>query len=86
MTTTPQEHGSQLPLHRHVEISLRDYLEKLNGETPANLYRMVVDEVEKPLLAIILEHAQGNQSRAAEMLGINRSTLRKKLRAHDLAN
>ena len=51
---------------------------------PADLYQLLVNEVEKPLLRTVLGHAQGNCSRAAEMLGINRNTLRKKMRLHSI--
>ncbi|AEC20542.1 DNA-binding protein [Pusillimonas sp. T7-7] len=51
---------------------------------PRDLLAMVVNCVERPVLQIALEHTHGNQSKAAEMLGITRSTLRKKLLAHDL--
>jgi Fis family transcriptional regulator len=52
----------------------------LNGHAPADLYNFVIREVEEPLLRVVLKHADGNQSRAAEILGINRATLRRKLR------
>lgn len=74
------------PLRECAEAALRRYFSDLEGETPANLYEMVVREVEEPLLKATLEFTRGNQSRAAEILGINRSTLRKKLRLHGLHN
>jgi Fis family transcriptional regulator, factor for inversion stimulation protein len=64
--------------------SLNRYLKDLNGETPSELYDMVISQVEKPLLEIVMKRASNNQSRAAQMLGINRNTLRKKLRDHGL--
>ena len=72
------------PFSLCVTKSLKRYLKDLNGETPASLYDMVISQVEKPLLEIIMERADQNQSRAAQMLGINRNTLRKKLRDHGL--
>ena len=57
-----------------------------NGETPSEIYGMGVSAVEKPLLAYILDRAEGNQTRAAGMLGINRNTLRKKMREHGLSD
>lgn len=70
----------ELPLRGHAERALEDYLRHLNGHAPADLYNLVIREVEEPLLRVVLRHADGNQSRAAEILGINRATLRRKLR------
>jgi Fis family transcriptional regulator len=64
--------------------SLNRYFKDLDGETPSEVYGMVLGAMEKPLLAYILDRAEGNQTRAAEMLGINRNTLRKKLREYGL--
>ena len=64
--------------------ALRGYLATLNGHRPADLYKLVLTEVERPLLRNALEYAGGNQSEAAEILGINRGTLRKKLLAYKL--
>ena len=76
--------GVCAPLGSHVQTLLRDYFRRLDGHTTYNLYKLVISEVEKPLLGIVMEEAQGNKSQAAEILGINRSTLRKKLRQHGL--
>ena len=73
------------PLASCVSDSLKLYLKDLNGETPADLYDMVISQIEKPLLEIIMLRAENNQCRAAQMLGINRNTLRKKLRDHGLS-
>jgi Fis family transcriptional regulator len=67
-----------------VKRSLEQYIKDLNGTAPNDLYSMVLAQVEKPMLEIIMQRADNNQSRAAEMLGINRNTLRKKLRDHGL--
>lgn len=67
-----------------VRRSLNRYFKDLDGEEPCNIYDMVVKAVEKPLLVFIMDRAAGNQSRAAELLGINRNTLRKKLQEHGL--
>ena len=72
------------PFTQCVSKSLKRYLKDLNGETPSALYDMVISHVEKPLLEIIMDRADNNQSKAAQMLGINRNTLRKKLRDHGL--
>ena len=72
------------PLRTHVKTLLEDYFRDLNGHQPANLYHMVLDEVEGPLLEAVMNYTRGNQTRAAQILGINRSTLRKKLTQHGL--
>ena len=64
--------------------SLERYFHDLDGETPGQLYDMVIAEIERPLLELVMQHAQSNQCRAATMLGINRNTLRKKLKDHGL--
>ena len=72
------------PFAECVGLSLKRYLKDLNGESPADLYDMVISQVEKPLLELVMKRASNNQSRAAHMLGINRNTLRKKLQDHGL--
>ncbi|HXU92296.1 MAG TPA: Fis family transcriptional regulator [Gallionella sp.] len=70
---------------RHVRKSLKEYFRDLDGEDPCcNLYDMVMDCVEKPLLEMVLEHVGGNQTRASDVLGINRNTLRKKMQQHGI--
>jgi len=66
--------------------SLNRYFKDLDGEAPSEIYSMVVSVVEKPLLTYILDRAEGNQTRAADMLGINRNTLRQKMREHGLSD
>ena len=75
---------AELPLRDHAERALEKYLAHLDGHPPADLYALVMREVEEPLLRVVLRHAAGNQSRAAEILGINRATLRRKLREFGL--
>lgn len=75
-----------LPLRSHAERALSDYFMSLNGSRPADLYDLVLREVEEPLFRVVLDYADGNQSRAAGILGINRGTLRKKLKQLGLAN
>ena len=70
----------ELPLRGHTERALHAYLASLGGDCPARLYDLVLREVEEPLFRTVLDYAAGNQSRAADILGINRGTLRKKLR------
>ncbi len=72
------------PLSKLTDEALRGYLNSLNGHKPVALYRLVMTEVEKPMFKAVLEYADGNQSQAAEILGINRGTLRKKLETYDL--
>lgn len=67
-----------------VKHSIRRYLYELDGVQPSNMYDLVLRQIEQPLFEAILEHTKGNQSRAAELLGLNRGTLRKKLRSYNL--
>ncbi len=67
-----------------VKKSLERYFKDLGEQTPSNVYEMVVSTVEKPIFEAVMARAGGNQSHAAEMLGINRNTLRKKLQQHGL--
>jgi len=67
-----------------VQLSLEEYFNDLGELQPSNVYDMVVLSVEKPMLQVVMARAEGNQSSAAEMLGINRNTLRKKLLQHGL--
>ena len=62
---------------------MRDYCQTLDGHWPTGLYELVVAEVESALLESVMEYAGGNQTRAARMLGIDRGTLRTKLRRHN---
>jgi Fis family transcriptional regulator len=72
-------------LQDSVRESMRVYFNDLDGTDPTNLHDMLVKAVEKPLLEMVMERAQNNQSRAAQWLGLNRNTLRKKLLEHGLA-
>jgi len=67
-----------------VRTSLEGYFKDLRGTEPDGMYDMMVKVVEKPLLEVVMQHAEQNQSRAAEWLGLNRNTLRKKLVEHTL--
>ena len=75
---------SQHDLGKCVTDSLQQYFCDLDGERPAAIYDMVLKSVERPMLEVVLAKAGGNQTLAAEMLGINRNTLRKKLTEHSL--
>jgi Fis family transcriptional regulator len=67
-----------------VRDRLEDYFTDLGGIEPAAMYDMILKVVERPLLDVVMKHADQNQSRAAEWLGINRNTLRRKLLEHKL--
>ena len=67
-----------------VRENLQSYFRDLDGEKPDGVYDMVVRLVERPLLEVVMHHADNNQSRAAQWLGLNRNTLRKKLVEHKL--
>lgn len=67
-----------------VRDSLEGYFRDLKGTEPSAMYDMILQVVERPLLQVVMHHAEGNQSRAAEWLGINRNTLRRKLLDHKL--
>jgi Fis family transcriptional regulator, factor for inversion stimulation protein len=69
---------------RSVERSLDEYFRRLDGEPPHGIYDMVIAHVERALLASMLERSNGNQTQAAEMLGLNRNTLRAKLAKYKL--
>ena len=72
------------PLSALTDEALNGYFDQLNGHKPGDLYQLVIGEVEKPLFRAVLDYTNGNQSEAAEILGINRGTLRKKLRVYKL--
>ena len=75
---------SNQSLRNSVRESLRQYFIRLEGQTPANLYEMVLAEVEQPMLEMVLQYTGQNQSKAAKILGISRGTLRKKMAQYDL--
>ncbi len=67
-----------------IRESLNAYFYDMNGVEPHGMYDMLLNAVEKPLLEVVMQRAEQNQSRAAEWLGLNRNTLRKKLLDHKL--
>jgi Fis family transcriptional regulator len=75
---------SKKQIEEAVRHSLEVYFKDLRGEDPDQLHTMMVHVMEKPLLDVVMKHAEGNQSRAAVWLGLNRNTLRKKLTEHKL--
>ena len=72
------------PLRDLTEEALQRYFRDLNGQKPGQLYDLVLSEVEEPLFKSVMDYAEGNQSQAAQLLGINRATLRKKLKFYSL--
>ncbi len=81
---TRSEGGRENELSLTVRKVMRQYFKDLDGEKTCDIYKMVVKAVEKPMLEVVMLQAQGNQTRAAELLGLNRNTLRKKLQQHGL--
>jgi len=67
-----------------IRASLEDYFRDLRGAEPDRLQQLIFDAVERPMLDVVMQHAGGNQSKAADWLGINRNTLRRKLSHHKL--
>ena len=76
--------GNSKHIEQCVRENLQSYFRDLGGESPSGLYDMLVHLVERPLLEVVMQQAGDNQSRAAEWLGLNRNTLRKKLLEHKL--
>lgn len=78
------EPGQNFVLSEHVRLALRNYFVRLDGHEPTGLYAMVIGEVERPLIETVLEQCGHNQSKAASVLGLSRSTLRKKMTQHGI--
>ena len=72
------------PLRVHVERVVRQYFAMLDDEMPTDLYELILKEIEQPLLSVVLEKSRGNQTKCAQILGLNRGTLRKKLKIYGL--
>ena len=72
------------PLRIHVERVVRQYFAMLGDEIPTDLYELILKEIEQPLLSVVLEKSRGNQTKCAQILGLNRGTLRKKLKIYGL--
>ncbi|MCM5703341.1 DNA-binding transcriptional regulator Fis [Larsenimonas salina] len=81
---SPAEAPTSQTLREAVETSMARYFEHLDGGNVTDLYAMVMAEVEAPLLQAVMVHTQGNQTVASQVLGLNRGTLRKKLKQYDL--
>lgn len=75
---------SRPTLRESVSYALNQYFENLEGQEPQEIYDMVMHEVEEPMLKAVMEFTRNNQSRAATIMGLNRGTLRKKLKQFDM--
>lgn len=78
----PSNNGQSL--RDYVETAVSNYFQHLEGQDVTNVYEMVLSEVETPLLEVVMKYTRHNQTRAAEVLGLNRGTLRKKLKQYGL--
>ena len=78
--TQPKAQG----LAESVKQHMQRYFKDLDGHEPAHLYQLVLQEIERPLLESVMEYTRGNQSKASIVLGLNRGTLRKKLKQYDI--
>ncbi len=79
-----QNQTSGSTLREHVALSMQSYLKQMNGQPLNEVYDLVLTQVEEPLLNAIMEHTRNNQTKAAQVLGLNRGTLRKKLKRYNL--
>jgi Fis family transcriptional regulator len=75
---------NETDLVRSVRRAIEGYFRDLDGERPCGVYEMVISCVERPLIEAVLTRVDGNQTHAAQMLGINRNTLRKKMKNHGI--
>lgn len=75
---------SENDLTRCIRRAIESYFRDLDGERPCAVYDMVINSVEKPLIESVLHRVQGNQTKAADVLGLNRNTLRKKMKTHGI--
>lgn len=81
-TSSSDQGGS---LHETVTACVRQYLDEIDGEPTTDFYQLVLSQVEPPLLREVMAYTRHNQTRAAQMLGLNRGTLRKKLRQYAIS-
>jgi len=79
MTGTGHQAAGESSIGRCVRQALEEYFQNLDGEPPHEVQKMVLDAVERPMLEVVMRHARGNQTHAAQILGISRNTLHKKL-------
>jgi len=76
--------GQGILLKEEVRVAVEQYFTQLDGQMVGGLHAMVIAEVEKPLIETVLNHTGGNQSKAAKVLGMSRSTLRKKIQLYEI--
>jgi len=79
-----QNSTEQPTLRTCVETSLTNYFKQLDGQKVTGLYELVLAEIEAPLMEAVMKHTNGNQTQASKLLGLNRGTLRKKLKTYGL--
>ncbi len=72
------------PLRTQAKVAIKNYLSQLNGNDVDDMYDLVLSEIEAPMLEEVMQYTRGNQTRAANLLGINRGTLRKKLKKYGM--
>jgi len=77
-------HSQQSTLRESVELAMKNYFAQLEDEKPSDIYDLVMAEVEAPLMECVMAYTQGNQTKASQVLGLNRGTLRKKLKMYGL--
>lgn len=80
----PQAEPKASSLREHVEHAMVNYFKHLDGQPVTDVYQLVLTEVEAPLLEQVMKYVRNNQTKAAHLLGLNRGTLRKKLKQHGL--
>ncbi len=78
------ENVQEQSLRSSVESTMENYFRHLDGQAVTDVYDMVLQEIEAPLLEIVMKNTRQNQTKAAELLGLNRGTLRKKLKRYSL--
>lgn len=92
LETYPKDNSENLPLtsdntqtlRDSVEKAMQNYFAQLDGQEVVNVYQMVLSEVEAPLLESVMSYTRNNQTKASTVLGLNRGTLRKKLKQYGL--
>ena len=84
VTGNMQTQSEASPLRTQAKIAISNYLSQLNGNDVDDMYDLVLSEIEAPMLEEVMKYTRGNQTRAANLLGINRGTLRKKLKKYGM--